>query len=103
MITEEKKLGLWISTQNNNYKKKIHSMKNESKKIILDEINEKYKELMMNFDSVWNENYINLRNFFEEKQKKTSSKSKNIDEKKIAVWLSHQKGIFPKKKKDESK
>jgi hypothetical protein len=83
-------LGTWIGTQLNSYKQKKQSMKDLDKREKWEELNEKYKEYMMNFDELWYQTYDNVIQFIEKYKKRPTQHSKNITEKKLGSWISNQ-------------
>jgi superfamily II DNA or RNA helicase len=94
----EKKLGLWISTQNKNYNQKGSEFSKEIMKNIQifqiwNEIinDEKYKKfLVIDFVQDWKNNHKKMCEFINEKIKRPSSSSKDLKEKKLGEWISHQ-------------
>jgi superfamily II DNA or RNA helicase len=102
----EKKLGTWIGTQLNSYKQNKKSMKDDDKRIKWEELNEKYKEYMMDFDEIWYQTYDDVIQFIEKYKKKPSTISKNITEKKMGMWISQQLTNYKQNKnsmKDDDK
>jgi hypothetical protein len=93
---EEQKLGRWIIVQNANYKKNIQSMKNEDIREKWKEINDKYKEYIMNFNEIWYKTYNNAIKFIENNNKRPNCYSKNIEEQKLGSWINLQNVNYKK-------
>jgi hypothetical protein len=91
---EEKQLGMWISTQQNNYKKNDRAMKDANKRLLWEELLNNYKEYLMTLDEKWHTTYDNLIKFMNEHKKRPSESSKNIEEKQLAKWVSHQQSNY---------
>ena len=96
---DEKVLGLWIGTQSKNYTKKTHIMKynkinDKWTKFITDK---KYKEYFISNNDKWLNDLQKVKNFIDKKKCRPSSKSKNIDEKVLGLWISTQSQNYTKK------
>ena len=50
-------LGIWICTQQQNYKKKVNAMKDQEKYSLWTIFLEEYKEFMSSDDEKWYENF----------------------------------------------
>ena len=89
----ERKIGSWLSTQLRNYKKKLYIMKdNKIRNLWTKFINDdKYKEYFLSNEELWYDNLEKLKEFINIKNKRPLyERSKNINERKIGKWLSHQ-------------
>jgi superfamily II DNA or RNA helicase len=88
---KEKKLGCWISVQIQNYKKCEYGMSNPERRKKWEDFtqDEKYKEYLLNCEEEWNLNFQKLKEFID-KNKKKPERTKNIEEKKLADWISFQ-------------
>ena len=102
----EKKLGSWLSTQQQNYKKKTEGMKYEERYQQWTDFLEEYNEYVQDLDELWNKQFIELKSFIDENERKPTHSSKNETEKKIGGWLHHQQHNYKNKKlsmKDEER
>jgi superfamily II DNA or RNA helicase len=93
----EKLLGLFLSNQIQNYNKKKDNMKNE---IIYNKFRkflENYSNLFKSNEELWYEKIKFLKKFIDNKKRKPSKQSKNIEEKKYASWLANQIKNYQKK------
>jgi superfamily II DNA or RNA helicase len=102
----EKILGTWISHQQQNYKKKIQSMKDETKYDLFTGFLEKYKEYFKSIDDIWYENFKEVKKFINNNKKRPSNKSKENTEKILGSWIGTQQKNYKKKiqsMKDETK
>ena len=104
---EEKRLGQWISHQNQNYKKFQEAMKDPEKRKKWEQMIEKYKEYFKSYDEIWYENYKNLIEFIKNNERKPSFYTKkNNEEKKLGLWVRTQISNYKKNQKsmkDEDK
>lgn len=92
-------LGNWISTQLKNYKNKNKIMKNNDIYIKWVEFVTKHKQYFMTDEELWFDTIKNIKNYIIKYEKTPSTSDKNIDIKKMGVWLVHQKQNYSKKKK----
>ncbi|ATZ80338.1 DEXDc helicase [Bodo saltans virus] len=102
----EKKLAKWLCHQKENYKKQQKSMKNNTKRKTWEELCEKYKEYMMDYNELWYNTYDELIKYFETNKKQPSSASKDTNVKRLGVWLLKQKYNYAKQEramKDKTK
>jgi ribosomal RNA-processing protein 8 len=88
---KEKKLGLWLSAQKNNYKEKKYSMASVERQEQWEQFVEQYKELLLTDDEIWVNTYENFIQFIENNNRHPSQKSSNGIEKKLGAWASQQK------------
>ena len=84
-------LGLWVSTQKQNYKNNTWIMKNEEIKKQWEEFIEKYKEYFKSDIEKWKENLNKLKKYIIENGKLPSTTNKDINIKSLGIWLSTQK------------
>jgi superfamily II DNA or RNA helicase len=87
---DEKRLGLWIGTNQQNYKSKKNCMKEELRRKQWKDFIEKYKQYFIDAEDQW---YIKLqlvKSFMDEYNKRPSSSNKNADEKRLAQWITQQ-------------
>jgi hypothetical protein len=102
----EKQLGNWIAMQKKNYIKNKQAMQDETKREQWKKINEDYKKYLLTDDEIWNNNYNKSIQFMKDNKKRPSRTSKDIIEKKLAIWILTQKtnySIKIKSMKDETK
>ena len=92
--TNEKFLGSWFNTQQNNHKNMAHSMKLQSKRTQWEQFIEKYKQYLLSVDEIWEKNLKLLIEFIEHNKKRPSNKSKNVDQKFLGDWISHQQNNY---------
>ena len=97
---EEKKLGSWIGTQNQKYKKKKEIMKEKEIYDAWTEFinDEKYREYFLSNDEAWYNNLKKVKLFMNENDKRPSSTSKNKEEKILASWIGTQTQSYKKKR-----
>ena len=89
---KEKQLGMWQGTQRTNYKKKEKCMTSERIRL-LEEIPEwRWKE-----PDIWEENRQEWIEFYKNNEKSPIEGSKNIKEKNLGKWQSHQRNDYTKK------
>jgi superfamily II DNA/RNA helicase len=100
-----KKLGIWVTINQRNYKKKDRAMKNEDIYNKWGEFINKYKKYFLSNNEEW---YINLKlveNYIDENSKRPSKESNDIFIKKMGNWICDQKKKYIKNKdimKDET-
>jgi superfamily II DNA or RNA helicase len=89
---EEKKLGLWICNQTQNYKNNKQGIVDKERRKIWEEFinNDKYKEYFLSYEEEWNINLDRSIAYIYKEKKRPSSKSKNEEEKKLGKWIDHQ-------------
>jgi superfamily II DNA or RNA helicase/CHASE3 domain sensor protein len=86
----EKQLGQWLSTQIKNYRTRSYIMKNQEIYDTYTEFRKKYAEYLMTNEEFWKKTLSEVQYFFETKHKRPSQTSKDIVEKQLGKWLSHQ-------------
>jgi ribosomal RNA-processing protein 8 len=102
----EKTIGLWIGTQQQNYKTKINSMKDETKYELWTTFLEEYKGYFKSDDEVWYEKFEEVKIFIDNNKKRPSEKSKDNTEKTFGLWIGTQQKNYKQKiksMKDETK
>jgi ribosomal RNA-processing protein 8 len=95
--SDEKYLGRWISTQQKDYKKKTHGMKEQSRYNEWTQFLEEYKEYFISWDESFYTQLQELKLFIQINKKKPSQSSKDLNEKKISKWLSMQQHTYKNK------
>ena len=97
---EVKSLGQWLLNQQNNYKNKINNMKNEKIYNVYHEFinNPKYKILFLSQIDAWYNKFEEFKNYLSQTNKKPSSTSKDVEEKKYGIWVINQDSNFRYKK-----
>jgi hypothetical protein len=96
---EEKKLGLWISTQKTTYDPRgpefsKHGMKSPERWQIWTNtslVDEKYSEALADPIQTWKNNHKNMCLHIDENGKTPSEVAKDPEEKRLGGWISHQK------------
>lgn len=91
--SDERRAGQWQANQREQYKKNLESMTTE--RISLLESTEAWKWS----DDSWEEQYINWKNQYSKNNRLPSIESKNIDEKRAALWQGNQRQNYKKKLK----
>jgi superfamily II DNA or RNA helicase len=100
---DEKKLGIWLRKQKQNYKKEKESMSlNDKRRNIFEKFKEEYKEYLLSCDELWYENLDKLKLFINTNKKTPSERSKSEDEKQLGSWLRNQKINYKKEKNSMS-
>jgi ribosomal RNA-processing protein 8 len=94
--TEEKKLGSWISTQQQNYKNK--AMNEKDKRNLWSEFLQTYKEYFKSNDDIWYETFEKVKQFIDENKKRPSCQSNDTEVKKLGTWISTQQQNYKNKK-----
>jgi superfamily II DNA or RNA helicase len=95
----EKLLGVWIGTQNVNYKTKSRAMKDSKKYNLWRQFLKDYEEYFTSYDEIWYEKFEKIKEFIDENKKRPSEKSKNKEEKQLGGWMSHQNKNYKTKTK----
>ena len=91
-IAEEKILGVWLSTQLENYKNKKNGLKNNKERCnIWENFLEEYKKYFKSLDEIWNEQFEELTQYI------TKYKKIPIHTTKLGSWLCTQKKSYKKK------
>jgi hypothetical protein len=94
----EKRLRLWISTQNANYKKRKHAMKDLEKYNLWTVFLEEYKEYFKSDDDIWNETFEKVKTFINNTKLRPNADSSNGTEKRLDRWISTQNANYKKRK-----
>jgi superfamily II DNA or RNA helicase len=94
--TNIKSLGLWISTQKNNYKKMEHIMKNEDIRIEWKTFIDKYPHLFLSNEENWFENKNKVEEYIQQHNELPSQHSKDTNIKSLGLWISTQKKNYKK-------
>jgi hypothetical protein len=78
----------WLCTQQQNYKKHMFTMKNETIKKMWKEFidNDNYKKYMINGDKLWVYNLEKVKKYIEKENKRPSQESKDADIKTMGCW-----------------
>jgi ubiquinone/menaquinone biosynthesis C-methylase UbiE len=92
-----KKLGQWVSTQQNNYKNKQQSMAIKSQYDKWTEFLTEYAQYFMTDEDKWNQQYEQFKSYITENKKLPSQKDKDSKIKKLGAWCSHQQTNYKKK------
>ena len=105
---EIKFLGLWLITQQRNYKKKEHNMKNESIRQKWENFVEKHRIHFMSNEEEWDINLQELDLYITQHNKRPSKSTsdKNKETRYLAQWLGDQQKYYKKNKhnmKNESR
>jgi superfamily II DNA or RNA helicase len=93
----EKKIGQWLSQQNNNYKNKKRSMNDELRYNLWTEFLEENKKYLITKDVVWDNKFYELKEFIDKNNKKPTSDSKQKNEKTLGQWLQAQMNYYKNK------
>jgi len=95
-----KSLGLWITTQQQNYRKNKTIMKNINiKQQWYEFINDnKYNKYFFSNEEEWNTKLEEVKKYIDKNKKKPSTRDKDIKIKQLSQWLSHQQNNYKKNK-----
>jgi hypothetical protein len=85
-----KRLGQWISTQNQNYKNSEYIMKNKNIRNIWCDFLENYKKYFMSNSESWFNNFKKAEDYIIEYKKTPSQNHKDKNIKKLGEWISNQ-------------
>jgi superfamily II DNA or RNA helicase len=94
----EKKIGNWVSIQNQNYKTKTKSMLDTIKYDLWTQFLKDYKEYFKSNDEIWYEIFEEVKKFIDEREIRPNIKSKNDNETKLCMWISNQSKNYKTKK-----
>ena len=92
---EEKQLGGWINNQQKNYNKKEMS---EERYQLWTQFLKEYEKHFLTDDEKWLHKFEDLKSFINKNNKRPLQSSKNIEEKQLNKWLSHQITNYNKQK-----
>ena len=95
---DEKIIGKWLGTQNQNYKNKRQGMKDDERRDVWCKFLEQYNEYFVSFDDIWNTNFDKLKEYIDTNNKRPSEDSNNKDEKIIGKWLGTQNQNYKNKR-----
>ena len=94
-----KKLGIWIGAQKNNYKNNINNMKNSEIKLEWEQfINDERFKSYVSYDAEenWRNTLVCVKSYILKNKKTPSQTDKSVDNKKLGKWLSHQRQNYNK-------
>jgi len=94
-----KKLGLWISTQQNNYKNKSFIMKNKEIRKKWEKFIEDYEKYFISNEEFWEKILNDVKKYIDKHNKRPSCHDKNQEIKKLGKWISHQQENYKNKSK----
>jgi superfamily II DNA or RNA helicase len=92
-----KKLGMWVSHQTTNYKKKTHSMSNLLYRKKWEGFKEKYSEYFKSNEEQWGDNLEAVSLYFDGHKKRPSTRSKDKRTKQLGAWINTQNNNYKKK------
>ena len=95
IVETEKKLGLWLSRQKQNYEK--HRMTNKVRQIKWKEFCETYKQYLLTDYEKWDIDFQHLKEFMEINKTRPNVNSKNKNEQFLGRWLSNQQKNYKEK------
>ena len=97
---EIRKIAIWKSKQNKNYKKNQYNMLNDfiKNKWINFISDNKYKKYFMSNEDIWNLKLNRTKLYIDEHNERPSKKDKNIDIQQLANWISEQQATYRKNK-----
>ena len=87
---EKDSLGLWVSTQNKNYKIKKQIMSNPVFYEIWHNMINDNQDLFLTKEEIWLNDLTKLKTFIKEMKHRPNKNSSNIEEKRLGNWLQHQ-------------
>ena len=96
---EIKNMGIWISCQRQNYKKKENIMKNSEIYNIWGNFinNFKYMNHFLSNEEEWEINLKQVKEYIDKNNKRPSSTNKNKEISKLGKWIKHQQKNYKKK------
>jgi superfamily II DNA or RNA helicase len=94
---DEKYLGRWKSTQQKDYKKKAHGMKDNSRYNLWSQFLEEYKEYFVPDEEIWFQNFEELKTFIDSNKRTPLKRANNPEEKQLGTWLAAQKQKYKNK------
>jgi superfamily II DNA or RNA helicase len=96
---EIKNMGIWISCQRQNYKKKENIMKNSEIYNIWGNFinNFKYMNHFLSNEEEWEINLKQVKDYIDKNNKRPSSTNKNKEISKLGKWIKHQQQNYKKK------
>lgn len=97
---EKDSLGLWVSTQNKNYKIKKQIMSNPIFYELWYNLINENEELFFSKEEIWLNNLTKLKTFIKDMKYRPNKNSSNTEEKRLGNWLQHQQQNY--KNKDNS-
>jgi len=88
-----KRLGLWLSTQTQNYKNNEKSMKDNNIKNTWEQFinDKKYNKNFKNDNEIWDANLIAVKNYIHNKKTLPPAKNKDPEINRLGNWISNQK------------
>lgn len=92
-----KKLALWISHNKTNYDKKIQIMSDLKIRKKWEEFISNNNKYFMDNNEEWLNTFKKLKDYMNENNKRPSSKDKNLEIKKLGIWLTRQQRIYKSK------
>ena len=93
---EIKKLGLWVRTQKQNYKKNVQIMTNPIIRTEWEATLEKYSEYLESGEEAWRSSNRDACDYMDKHMKSPSTHDKDPEIKKLGKWISHQKSNYKK-------
>ena len=84
---EIKQLGIWISTQQQNYKKKEYIMKNEDIYSEWTRFMNKYEEYFLSNKEIWVNSFNKVKEYIDENKKRPSQYDNDIEIKQLGKWI----------------
>jgi hypothetical protein len=96
--SEKDSLGLWVTTQNKNYRKKSQIMeKKEIYELWADFLKKNYL-LFLTKEELWNNDLFLVKEFIDKNGNRPKKNSEDIEEKRLGNWLVHQIQNFKNEK-----
>ena len=100
-----KKLGAWLITQSQNYKKNDHSMKDKNIKKLWEEFTIKYKIFLQSSEEIWLNNLKQVEEYIIHNNKRPSASNIDIKIKQLGMFINMQQINYKKNEhcmKDEN-
>jgi hypothetical protein len=99
---EVKTLGIWLIAQATHSKTEEKIMKNETIHMEWIKFTEEYSQYFMTYEEIWYNTLNQLKVYIDTYNKRPASKSINIEEKKLGIWISNQQNKYNRNElKDE--
>jgi len=84
------KIGIWLNTQQQNYKNNKYGMKCKTKFNLWTQFLEEYKVHLKNIDEIWFDIFKKLNSFIDVNKRRPTPISVNLTEKRLGQWLNIQ-------------
>ena len=94
---EIKQLGVWISTQQQNYKNKEYNMKNKDIYCKLTQFMNEYEEYFLDNKAIWINTLNKIKEYIDNNKKRPSTHDKDKEIQQLGRWINNQERNYKKK------